>query len=386
MANSEAAPSPAARSGLLARGLVGQDGVRSFLERAVDTGRVSHAYLFVGPPGSGKLDAALALAQAVLCERSVGCGTCDSCIRVAHRTHPDVHLFRPESAQGYLVSQVRDLIEDLPLAPVRADAKAYILDEAEALTASSANALLKSLEEPPRGVVFILLGTNQDAVLPTIVSRCQVVPFRSVSPEAALESLSRELSVPESLCRRAIGCCSSPSEARAFLGSEERQEARRCALRALDALPRADELDVLHLAAATVEAAKAPFEAIKADQKTARDEGAEWMSPKALKMLDERQKRELSARERSGIMEVFAAQRCLLRDALGLATNSAGQVVCDDFARTAQAYAGSLRAEGLVRALSAVDAACARVSANVSPQLALEVMLFDIKEMLPCQP
>ena len=95
-------------------------------------------------PGSGKLDAAWALAQAIICE-SHGCGTCEACVRVARRTHPDVHYPRTGERDGFTSSaQTRDLIEDVALAPIRAHAKVYIIDRAEQLRADSANALLKN--------------------------------------------------------------------------------------------------------------------------------------------------------------------------------------------------------------------------------------------------
>lgn len=368
---------------LIARGLTGQDAVRSFLSSAVDQGRVSHAYLFVGPPGSGKLDAAYALAQAAMCPQG-GCGACDDCVRVARRVHPDVHLLQPQSAVGYLVSQIRELIDDMPLAPIRGRGKVYILDEAEGLTSATANALLKSLEEPPDHVMFILLGTSREAILPTVISRCQVVPFRNIPTHDSVRALADELSMPDNLCRRALGCCSSPAQARGFLGSESRQEARRQALQALERLADADELDVLNSARRAILAAKAPLSDLKDAQQAILEENASWMSSGAMKELEERQKRELSARERSGIMEMFGAQRSLLRDALMMASGSQEEPCCDDFARTAQAYACRLGTDGLARALACVDRACERVRSNVSPQLALEAMLFDIKEMLKC--
>ena len=93
--------------------------------------------------------------------RAGRCGACDSCVRVARHTHPDVHYYTPESATGYLIAQTRELLDDVPLAPIRAKAKVYIIDRAEQLRANTANALLKTLEEPPEGVMFILLGTSQ---------------------------------------------------------------------------------------------------------------------------------------------------------------------------------------------------------------------------------
>ena len=131
-------------------------------------------------------------------------------------------------------------------------------------------------------------------------------------------------------------------------------------------------------------AAKAPLSDLKDAQQAVLEENANWMSSKAMKELEERQKRELSARERSGIMEMFGAQRSLLRDALMLASGRQEEPCCDDFVRTAQAYARRLGTDGVTRALACVDKACQRVRSNVSPQLALEVMLFDIKEMLKC--
>lgn len=159
-----------------------QPRVRSFLARALEQGRTSHAYLFLGAPGSGKLEAAWALAQALICDDG-GCGTCDHCVRVARRTHPDVHLFSPESATGYLIAQTRELLEDVALAPIRAKAKVYIVDRAEQLRANSANALLKTLEEPPAHVIFVLCTTDPQKILETILSRCQRFDFHRIGNE-----------------------------------------------------------------------------------------------------------------------------------------------------------------------------------------------------------
>lgn len=372
-------------STLLERGLVGQERVRTFLENALTGHRVSHAYLFLGAPGSGKIDAAYALAQGVLCPNG-GCGACDDCVRVARRTHPDAHLLQPQSAQGYLIGQIRELIDDLQMAPIRSTQKVYIIDEAEKLTSSTANALLKNLEEPPEGVVFVLLATARDTVLPTVVSRCQVVPFRTLGAEQSLSLLAEQLNAPAELCRRALGCCASPTQAREFLGSEARQAARRAALDCLDRLGDADPLDILQLAKKTVLAAKAPLADFKEAQQAVLDENAQILSGSALRELEERQKRELTARERSGIMEQLGAQRALLRDALALAARYDTPAVCDDYARAAGFYAGRLGLDKLPRAIAAVERAETRVRANVSPQLALETMLFEIKEMITCQP
>ena len=185
-----------------------QPRVRDFLARAVTSGRTSHAYLFLGAPGSGKLDAAWALAQALVCEHG-GCGSCEACVRVARHTHPDVHYYASESVTGYLIGQTRDLIEDVSLAPIRAKTKVYIIDQADRLRADSANALLKTLEEPPAGVTFILLGTSAETILPTIVSRCQCVPFRMVAPADAARAVAQATGATEPRCRMAVAVAGS---------------------------------------------------------------------------------------------------------------------------------------------------------------------------------
>lgn len=367
------------------RALPAQRDAGSFLANALEGNMVGHAYLFVGPPGSGKMEAALALAEGIVCPNG-GCGACEDCARVQRGAHPDVHVLQPGSSQGYLIDQVRGMIDEIGLAPVRSKRRAWLVNSADALTSASANALLKSLEEPPRDVVFVLLATSSDAVLPTISSRCQIVPFRPVDRELMARALSDELGVPPAMCRRALSCCATPTSAKGFVRSESRQEARRRAIDGIAMLERADELDILGYARQTVLAAKAPLSEFKDAQTAALEENAKILSSAALRELEERQKRELSARERSGIMETFAAQASFLRDALGRACDSREEPVCDDYTVQAARLASVLGVDGVLGAIAEVGKARDRVAKNVSPQLAIESMLFTIKEMFPCQP
>ena len=376
-----ASQAPAERS-LLAR-LDTQPRVRDFLAQAVAQGRASHAYLFIGAPGSGKLDAAWALAQALLCEDG-GCGACDSCVRVARRTHPDVHCYAPESATGYLIAQTRELLEDVALAPIRAPRKVYIIDRAEQLRANSANALLKTLEEPPAAVTFILLGTSSDIILPTIVSRCQCVPFRMLSTGEATAAVERATGAPTERCRMAVSVAGSPARAAEFLKSAERQEARRAMLRAVDALAHADEADILASAKELMAAVRAPLADVKSTQQAVLEQNADYLSRGAMKQLEDRNKRELSARERSGIMEALASVRSLLRDVLLVKEGVEGGAVNADAADIVARIAARATTAGATRALGAVSAAEAHIARNVTPQLAVEVMLFDIRKALQC--
>ncbi len=383
-----ASPNPElAQASLLAK-LDAQDRVRDFLARAVTSGRASQSYLFLGAPGAGKLEAAWALAQALLCENG-GCGACNSCIRVAHRTHPDVHYYTPESATGYLIAQVRALLDDVPLAPIRGTSKVYIVNHAEQLHANTANALLKTIEEPPEGVTFILLGTSSDVILPTIVSRCQCVPFRMVSPEAAAESVERACGLPRARCRMAVSVAGSPGRALEFLKSAERQETRRQVVRAVASLPRADEADVLasakRICGLVLLTKKQRDKQIEQRVDEAKEKSGDFLSRGALKQLEDRFKRELNARERSGIMEELACVRSLLRDVLARVEQIPQDIVNEDMASEVELLSGTATLAGAVAALEAVSAAEANVAANVTPQLAVEVMLLDIRKALKCR-
>jgi DNA polymerase-3 subunit delta' len=175
------------------------------LTRAVKNGRIAQSYLFEGPSGVGKSIAALALAQAVLCKDKPGrgCGTCDVCRRAAAGTHPDVRTFGPrdEGNRNIQVEYLRN--EILPVAqyaPFEADAAFLIFPEADVsfpeVHPESANAILKTLEEPRPSVHFILLSERPDRLLPTIRSRCQNVRFTRL-PAPVLERILSERGVAE---------------------------------------------------------------------------------------------------------------------------------------------------------------------------------------------
>ena len=363
--------------------LSGQPRVREFLLAAVRENHLSHAYLFTGAPGSGQLETARALAQCIVCPQG-GDGTCDECIRVAHGTHPDVHLIAPEGISSYLVEQVRNLIDDVQLAPVRSTAKVYILERAELLRGAPANALLKTIEEPPQGVVFILIARSVDAVLPTIASRCQLVPFRVVPPASAAANLEQTTGASGMEARIALAVAGTPEHAAEFLASPGRREARRLMLRTISELPRDDGWDVLSSAQELIAAVRVPVSETREALSAMAEQDSDFLSPKAMKRMEDAQKRELSARERSGMMELLAAAESLLRDALVYAENAGtenGPVnagVAEGVGRLS-VKAGPV---GLIHALDVIRRAADDVAHNVSPQLALEAMLFSLKEAL----
>ena len=378
--------------------IVGQPRVREFLEAAVLEGRLSHAYLFLGAPGSGKLDAAWALAQCIVCPNG-GDGTCDECIRVSHRTHPDVHLLEPQSVAGYLVDQVHELIEDVQMAPMRARAKAYIVTRADLLRDKAANALLKTIEEPPPGVYFILLGRSVDAILPTIVSRCQQVPFRIVPAVVGVEQLVKGHGATPANATLALAVAGTPERAAAFLASPKRQEVRRLMVRTISELPADDSWDVLRSAdalyTAVLDAAgmlddrgrrRKRDDVVKEEVKERTRDLEDYFSASAMRQIEADAKRTLSVRERSGMMEALAAAESLLRDCLVLREGAPDPVVNADASAAVEAIANRTTTAGLVSALRAVTRAGDDLAHNVTPQVALEAMLLSVKEALTCAP
>ncbi|OUO32599.1 DNA polymerase III subunit delta' [Olsenella sp. An293] len=359
--------------------------MRDFLARALADGCLSHAYLFVGAPGSGKHEAAEALAKCVVCPHG-GDAACDECRRVAHRTHPDVRWLEPGSATGYLVAQVRELIDDASLAPTRAKTKVYVLERAELLRGASANALLKTLEEPPAGVMFVLCARTTAAMLPTIVSRCQQVPFRAVSTTGGVDAVRRAVPASEAEARVALAVAGTPARATEFLQSTSRRQVRRLVVGALDALARDDSWDVLLAAREIVAAVAVPLADVKQAQEDALKETQDFLTSTALKQVADANKRELTARERSGMMEALSAAESLLRDALVRCEGVGEDIVNDDAAATVDRIAAASDTPAVLRALDAVSRAADDLTHNVSPQLTVEVMLLRIKEALACPP
>jgi DNA polymerase-3 subunit gamma/tau len=174
--------------------VVGQDPVTRTLRNALASGRVAHAYLFTGPRGVGKTTTARLLAKALACTARTGteaCGACPSCLDFASGAPVDV--MEIDAASNTSVDDIRTLRENVKYSPARGRFKVYIVDEVHMLSGAAFNAFLKTLEEPPAHVVFILATTDPKKIPATVLSRCQRFDFRPIPPELLTASLTRIL-------------------------------------------------------------------------------------------------------------------------------------------------------------------------------------------------
>jgi DNA polymerase III delta' subunit len=178
-----------------------QPRARQQLERALESGRVAHAYAFIGPAGTGRTTAALAFATALLCAKG-GCGACRDCRLAAARQHPDLHVIvptppekNPKGTPLIRIDDVHELGRQAGLKPAMSARKVFIIDDAETMTADSPQAFLKTLEEPPAHSVIILVLPTSRALPATVLSRCQPVRFQPEADTAAAEAVTAALAL-----------------------------------------------------------------------------------------------------------------------------------------------------------------------------------------------
>lgn len=176
--------------------IYGQETVCAILSNQIKHNKVSHAYLFTGPKGSGKLQVAKEFSK-----RLIGGKNADA---IDKEIHPDVKVLSPDGVNAYLIAQIKTIVKEAFLAPIQGNKKVYIVQSAELLGSSAANAFLKTLEEPPKDVVFILTANDKNNVLQTIVSRCQHLPFKSNPVKHTIELITKETEADEEQAKKAL--------------------------------------------------------------------------------------------------------------------------------------------------------------------------------------
>lgn len=231
--------------------VVGQEEAVRVLKGAVAGGHVAHAYLFYGPQGTGRSFVAQLFARAVNCERDGdACDACPSCLRALHGNHPDIRILSPgtEKGENVGIQQMREMRADVHLRPRLGRRKVYIVPEADRLSPPACHTVLKTLEEPPPYVTIILIAPDLAEVLPTVISRCQLIRFTPEPVEIVRQALIARGIPPETALLAAAYTEGRVGAALTFAQNKAGLALRAKVLDILTSLPKADRRAALRIA------------------------------------------------------------------------------------------------------------------------------------------
>lgn len=323
--------------------IIGHEQIIQHLREAITSGKVSHAYILSGEDGAGKNLLADAFAMSLQCEEKNGqadaCGKCRSCMQATSNNHPDIIRVTHEKA-SIGVDDVRIQINnDIQVKPYSSPYKIYIIDEAEKLTEAAQNALLKTIEEPPVYAVLILLTNNLNALLPTILSRCITLKLKAVDQELIRQFLMSEYKVPDYQAElSAVFAQGNVGKAVKYASSDEFIELKEDVLHLLKYL---DEMEI--------------YEIID-----------------GLKRISEKKDR---------INDYLDLMTIWYRDILMYkVTNDLNRLTYKNEYLDISRQANIRSYEGLEKIIAAIEKAKIRLNANVNFDIAIELMLFTIKE------
>lgn len=370
--------------------LVGQERVVETLRNAVAGGRhaMTHAWLVVGPPGSGRSNAAKAFAAALQCPQG-GCGTCQTCRTALSGAHPDVTLIRTEQL-SIGVDEVRDLVRRAAMSPTVGRYQVLVIEDADRITERGADALLKALEEPAPRTVWVLCAPTPDDVIVTIRSRTRRVELATPSAEAVAALLVRRDGVGEALAAYAARIAQGHIGRARVLARDEGARRRRQEILELPSrlttlgacLTAAANL----VAAATEEAAAATVEVDareRAELSEALGMGAKGARPRhaaaALKELEDQQKARAKRLQRDALDRVLTEFTSYYRDVLAVQTRAGASLINAEAQADIAALAARTTAEATIGRLDAILQCRTALETNVAPLLALESLMISLR-------
>ena len=373
--------------------LVGQQKTIATLQRAVAGHGMTHAWLFTGPPGSGRSNVALAFAAALQCERGTGCGQCHACRTALAGSHPDISITRSETSMIY-IKDARELVHRSALSPVGKRYQVMVIEDADRLgdaVGRTANALLKAIEEPTPKTVWLLCAPTTEDVLPTIRSRCRNISLATPTPQQVTRFLVERHGISEPVAAFAARASQGHIGRAKALASDERFRNRR---REVVALPAGlTSLGAcLNAAANLVDIAKDET-AVLTEQSNARDlkdldalygEDRKARASRAYKASLRELQHSQKQREKRRVMDVV--DRSLMdimsvyRDAIVLATGATGGLVNEEVrAQVADIARRSTPEENLRRIDAVLATRQQMMEFNVAPLLALEAMMVALQ-------
>ncbi|GLY98203.1 DNA polymerase III subunit delta' [Actinoplanes sp. NBRC 103695] len=387
--------------------LVGQDEAVEVLRRAAEsaarivagettgTGAMTHAWIFTGPPGSGRSVAARALAAALQCERDgTGCGECHGCHTALGRTHADVRFVVPEGL-SIGVGEMRALVLRASSAPSNGRWQAVIVEDADRLTEQAGNALLKAIEEPPPRTVFLLCtpSTHPDDISVTIRSRCRVIPLRQPPAAAVAEVLTRRDGIaPDVASWAAAAAQGHVGRAKRLAGDADARKRREAVLSvprrltgigacfdAASSLIEAAEAEAAASVAGTDTTERAALEQALGAGGTGRGAaGAMRGAAGQIKELEKRQRSRATRSQRDALDRALVDLAGFYRDVLITNLKAPIQVVHTDAAEQSAAAAEKWTPESTLRRLEAVLACREAIDLNVKPKIAVEAMMVHL--------
>ncbi|MGB5952521.1 MAG: DNA polymerase III subunit delta' [Ornithinimicrobium sp.] len=372
--------------------VIGQDRVVTLLRQSASEPRsMTHSWLFTGPPGSGRSTAARAFAAALQCEQTEnpGCGTCSSCHTVMLGSHPDVSIVATRETQ-LRVEQTRQLAVTAAMRPVSGRWRVLIVEDADRLNERAADALLKTLEEPPPRTVWLLCAPTLDDLIVTVRSRCRHVRL-GTPPVAAVAALliSRD-GIDPSMAHYAARAAQSHVGVARHLATDEAARGRR---RNVIGIPRSltsvgealsaagrvvDEASKLADSMSGQDAASARAEVLR---QLGADPGARTQPPAVrahLKQMEDDQKRIARRRQHDAIDAALTDLSSVYRDALVLGTGAQIDAVNAADLDMVRDVARAFNAQELLAALEAISLARARLVANGAPLLVIEAMMIAL--------
>ena len=374
--------------------LIDQEHVISILQEAVSAAsdstnqsqEMTHAWLFTGPPGSGRSNAALAFAAALVC-RNGGCNDCTDCNTATTGSHADVELIKTEGL-SIKIDEVRDLITRASWSPAVGNYRVVVIEDADRLTESAANALLKAIEEPGLRTVWLLCAPSSTDVLPTIRSRTRSLVLRTPSIAAVAKLLEKEKFSPAMADFAARVSQGHIGRARHLAKSEEARTRRQAILKI--SLMITDIASAFKAAQVLVEAAKAEAEEeaerrddveISALKEAWGQQGSKLTQggSKAVKELEKEQKSRTTRMVRDYLDRALLDIATLYRDILLIQSNSPDSIINTDLISEMTKIAESTEAEATLAKLEAIMSARTNLSHNAAPLLTIEALMVLLK-------
>jgi len=322
--------------------IIGQEQIKEHLQNALSTGKISHAYIINGEKSSGKEFIAKIFAMALQCEKEgvEPCNECRSCKQTLSKNQPDIIYVSHEKPNTISVDDIRAQVNnDVAIKPYSSKYKVYIINEAEKMTPQAQNAILKTLEEPPAYAVIMLLVSNMNSLLPTILSRCVTLNMKPVRDELIRKFLMEELQVPDYKANVCVGFArGNVGKAKLLASSEEFENIKA---EALSLLKYIKEMEMQEIVA-------------------------------AIKKINEYK---LEIQDYFDIIAIWYRDVLLFK-----ATMDANQLIFRDEIQTLRKIAARCSYEGIEKVIQALSTAKKRMEANVNFDLLMELLLLEIQE------